>query len=130
MCGAAGAPPITRNTAPGLAAASLKGQCPRCGTPSLFSGPVALADTCRHCGLDLSGFNVGDGPAAFLILIIGTIVAVGAIWMELAIEPAWYAHLVWVPILLGLTLYGLRLGKAALLYQEYQHEAREGRLKE
>ena len=26
---------------------------------------------CRACGLDFAAFNVGDGPAAFLILIVG-----------------------------------------------------------
>jgi hypothetical protein len=37
-------------------------------------------------------------------------------------------HLVWLPVGAGLTIYGLRLGKAALLYQEHKHRAREGRL--
>ena len=71
---------------------------------------------------------MGDGPAAFLILIVGTIVGVGAIWLELAVEPPWFVHLVWLPVLIGLTIGGLRIGKAALLYQEVRHDAREGRL--
>ena len=29
---------------------------------------------------------------------------------------------------LGLTMLGLRLGKAALVFQEYKHEAHEGRI--
>ena len=37
-------------------------------------------------------------------------------------------HLLWLPIVAALTIYGLRLGKAALLYQEHKHRAREGRL--
>ena len=41
-------------------------------------------------------------------------------------EPHWAVHLVWVPILVALTLLGLRIGKAALLYQEVVHDAREG----
>jgi hypothetical protein len=28
----------------------------------------------------------------------------------------------------ALTIYGLRLGKAALIYQEHKHRAREGQL--
>ncbi|MEN3972736.1 DUF983 domain-containing protein [Sphingomicrobium sp. XHP0235] len=126
MSGAAGAPPITRHQSPGLAAASLGGLCPRCGAKTLFDGPVKLSDTCASCDLDIARYNVGDGPAAFLILIIGTIVGVGAIWLELAAEPHWTVHLVWVPILVALTLLGLRIGKAALLYQEVVHDAREG----
>ena len=83
--------------------------------------------TCAACGLDFAQFNVGDGPAAFLILIVGAIVAVGAIWVELAFEPPFLVHIVWLPILVGLTLLGLRWGKAALLVQEYRTDAREGR---
>ena len=113
---------------PSLAAASFSGLCPRCGANSLFNGPIKLASRCSGCGLDFDQFNVGDGPAAFLILIVGGLVASGAIWMELAFAPPWFAHLVWLPILIGLTLLGLRWGKAALLVQEYRTGAREGRI--
>ncbi|MEA1072198.1 DUF983 domain-containing protein [Sphingomonas sp. LY160] len=115
---------------PSLAAATLRGLCPRCGARTLFDGFVRLTPKCRNCGLDVSAYNVGDGPAAFLILIVGTIVAVSAIVVDQAAGPPWWVHLVWIPIGLGLTLGGLRLGKAALLYQEVSHQAREGRLVE
>jgi uncharacterized protein (DUF983 family) len=115
---------------PTLVAASISGRCPRCAAKSLFECPVALAARCRSCALDFSAFNVGDGPAAFLILIIGALVAGGAIWMELVLTPPFWAHLVWLPLLVGLTLLGLRVGKAALLIQEYRTGAREGRLQQ
>lgn len=72
---------------------------------------------------------MGDGPAAFLILILGTLVSAGAIALELAASPPTWVHVVWVPILGILALAGLRIGKAALAYQEYVHDAREGRLR-
>ncbi len=105
--------------APSLAAVSLRGLCPRCGDKSLFDGVVGFAPRCRACELDFAAFNVGDGPAAFLILIVGAIVAVAAIMIDLAITPVWWVHLVWLPVGVGLTLAGLRIGKAALLYQEW-----------
>ena len=74
--------------------------------------------------------TVGDGPAAFLILIVGTIVAVAAILVQLAWFPPWWVHLVWLPIIVGLTVLGLRLGKAALVFQEFKHQAHEGRIVE
>ena len=98
--------------APSLAAAMFQGLCPRCGARTLFSGPARFAPACRDCGLDFASFNVGDGPAAFLILIVGAIVASGAILLDQIASP----------------LYGLRIGKAALIYQEYRHRAREGRI--
>ena len=108
--------------------AALKGNCPRCGAHSLFKGWVSFAPACRSCGLDFDGFNVGDGPAAFLIFIVGTITVVCALVVDGAFSPPWWVHLVWVPIATALTIGGLRFTKAWLLAQEYRHRAREGRI--
>jgi uncharacterized protein (DUF983 family) len=111
-------------------ASALRGNCPRCGAHTLFDGWVGFAHKCRGCGLDYDGSNVGDGPAAFLILIVGAIVVGGAIALELAAEPPMWVHLIWIPVAALLTIGGLRLGKAALLAQEYRHRAQEGRIVE
>ncbi len=108
--------------------AALTGACPRCGARTLFTGWVKFADRCRGCGLDFSSFNVGDGPAAFLIFIVGTIIVVAALVIDGAFSPPWWVHLVWIPITAALTIGGLRVSKAWLLAQEYRHRAREGRI--
>jgi uncharacterized protein (DUF983 family) len=110
--------------------AAIAGNCPRCGAHTLFAGWLSFADRCRACGLDLSGFNVGDGPAAFLIFIVGTITVVAALVVDGAFSPPWWVHLVWIPVAAALTIGGLRLSKAWLLAQEYKHRAREGRIAE
>jgi len=107
---------------------ALSGLCPRCKSKTLFAGWVRFADRCRACQLDFSSFNVGDGPAAFLILIIGTILVGSALVVDGAFSPPWWVHLVWIPIGLALTLLGLRLAKALLITQEYLQRAREGRI--
>ena len=109
-------------------AAALKGSCPRCGQGRLFKGWVTFAPQCRSCGLDFDSFNVGDGPAAFLILIVGAILTVLAVVVDLSSSPPWWVHLVWIPVGLVLTLGGLRAAKSALVAQEYVHRAREGRI--
>ena len=109
-------------------ARALKGSCPGCGQAPLFEGLVRFEPRCRACALDLDSFNVGDGPAAFLILIVGAILTVLAVAVDLSASPPWWVHLVWIPVGLGLTLGGLRLAKAALLAQEYVHRAHEGRI--
>ena len=114
--------------APSLAAAAFHGLCPNCGARTLFAGLARFASKCRACGLDFERYNVGDGPAAFLILIVGAIVAVGAILFDQIAGPPWWAHSVWLPIGAALTIFGLRIGKAALLYQEHRHRAGEGQL--
>ena len=89
---------------------------------------MSFAPQCRACGLDFASFNVGDGPAAFLILIVGAVLTVLAIVVDLSYSPPWWVHLVWLPIGLVLTLGGLRVAKAWLVAQEYRHRAREGRI--
>lgn len=133
MCGAAGA---RRSTADAVAqvgepaplAAALRGACPRCGERTLFAGLLHFASRCAKCSLDFEAFNVGDGPAAFLILIVGALLTIGAITLELAAEPPFAVHLLWIPVGAGLTIGGLRFGKALLLALEYRHRAREGRI--
>ena len=110
--------------------AAIAGKCPKCGSKTLFAGWVRFADRCRACGLDFSSFNVGDGPAAFLILIVGAVVVAAALVLDAAAEPPWWVHLVWLPVAAALTVGGLRIAKALLLFQEYKHRAREGRIVE
>jgi len=107
---------------------AMRGNCPCCGAHGLFQSWVGFAPRCRACGLDFHSFNVGDGPAAFLIFIVGTITVVGALLLDAAISPPWWVHLVWIPVATALTLGGLRFSKAGLLALEYSHRAREGGL--
>jgi uncharacterized protein (DUF983 family) len=104
----------------GLGQAALFGLCPKCGAETLFGGWTAFAPRCRACGLDFQKFNVGDGPAAFLILIIGALVTGLAIWLQLSLDPPWWLHVIlWIPLTVGGVIWGLRVAKAALLYSEY-----------
>ena len=114
--------------APSLAAAAFEGLCPNCGARTLFAGLARFASRCKTCSLDFEAYNVGDGPAAFLILIVGAIVAVAAILLDQMAGPPWWVHIIWLPVGAALTIYGLRIGKAALIFQEHKHRAREGRL--
>lgn len=116
-------------TEPSIADAALRGLCPRCGSQTLYAGLLRFAPSCRACGLDFNSFNVGDGPAAFLTLIIGTLITILAIALELSAEPPLWVHaLIWLPLTLALTIGSLRLAKAALLALEYRNQAREGRI--
>ena len=114
--------------APSSLQAALKGDCPRCGAHTLFTGWVRFGSRCRSCGLNFDSFNVGDGPAAFLIFIVGTITVVAALIVDAALSPPWWVHLVWIPFATALTIGGLRVSKGWLLAQEYKHNARDGRI--
>ena len=57
-------------------AAGLAGRCPNCGEGPLFDGFLKSRPRCEACGFDLAAADSGDGPAVFVILIAGVIVAV------------------------------------------------------
>ena len=110
-------------------AGALAGTCPRCGARTLFGSLIGFAPRCAKCGLDFTQFDVGDAAAPFLIFLVGTVVVVGAIWLELSRSPPWWVHaLIWVPLTVVLTLALLRFAKALLLTLEYKNEAKLGRL--
>lgn len=116
---------------PDIVSAALFGMCPRCGARTLFDGIAKFAPRCGACRLDFAQFNVGDGPAAFLTLIVGAVVAGLAIWLQLAAEPPFWVHaLLWIPLSTVLVIGGLRLAKAWLIGAEYRRRAGEGRIKE
>jgi uncharacterized protein (DUF983 family) len=114
---------------PTIVEVGLKGVCPRCGAKGLFEGPIRFAPRCGTCELDYQAFNVGDGPAAFLTLVIGALVSAAAILLELTLSPPWWLHvLLWVPITIALVVGALRVAKGMLIASEYRNRAREGRV--
>ncbi|MBO6719011.1 MAG: DUF983 domain-containing protein [Rhizobiaceae bacterium] len=109
--------------------AGLGGRCPRCGEGRLFSGFLAVGKACGVCGLDYGFADAGDGPAVFVILIIGFIVVGLALWMEISLNPPLVVHfLIWIPLAIVLCLTALRLMKGVLLTLQYRNKAAEGRL--
>jgi len=94
----------------------------------LFRGYLKIAPRCEACGLDYAGFDAGDGPAVFVILIVGCLVAGGALILEAAVSPPYWVHaVIWLPAVVILSIVFLRLAKSTLLVLQYKHQAREGR---
>lgn len=114
---------------PRIAEAALFGLCPDCGSKTLFGNMIKFADRCRVCGLDFTRYNVGDGGAAFLILIItALVIGLAMICQVMFGPPFWVQALIWIPVTTGLTIWGTRVAKAALLVSEHRRDAREGRI--
>lgn len=122
-------PPVPAPADTPLILAAARGLCPECGAPTLFATVTRFSDRCRACALDFTQFNVGDGPAAFLILIIGALVTAFAVVTEVKVHPPFWVHiLIWLPLTVILAVGALRVAKAALLILEYRNKAREGAL--
>jgi uncharacterized protein (DUF983 family) len=103
-------------------AAALACRCPRCGKGKVLQGLLAVAPRCAACGLDLHAEDVGDGPAALVILILGALIVFAAALLEVKVAPPLWVHLVlWPPLaLLGTLLLQRRL-KAWLIAMQYRH---------
>jgi uncharacterized protein (DUF983 family) len=99
-------------------------RCPRCGRGRLFDGFLTVAERCTDCGLDLHQANSGDGPAVFLIFILGAVVVPLALWVETAFAPPLWLHaVVWSLVVLGGALGLLRSFKATLIALQFRYKA-------
>ena len=105
-----------------LIRAALFCRCPRCGRGRAFSGFLTTTETCEHCALALAKMDSGDGPAVFLIFILGFAVVPLAIWGSNVVDlPYWLQSVFWGAVILGLTVGMLRPAKALVLALNYRH---------
>ena len=110
-------------------ATGMRGRCPRCGEGRLFKGLLDVQPRCSACGLDFAFIDSGDGPAVFVIMIVGFIVVDLALVVEFTFHPPYWLHaLLWVPLIFGLSIGLLRPLKGLMIAQQYKHRAEQGRL--
>jgi uncharacterized protein (DUF983 family) len=115
-------------SAPPPVIVGLKGLCPRCGKGHLFSGFLAVRPKCEVCGLDFTFADSGDGPAFFVMSIVGIVVIALALWVEFAFSPPIWLHLVmWSALSIVMSLALVRPLKGVLVALQYHHKAEEGR---
>lgn len=101
-------------------------RCPACGEGALFDGFLKVARRCEACGLDLSAADSGDGPAVFIVLVVGVLVCFSALFTEIAFHPPIWVHLViWLPLAAILVLALLRPFKGVMLAMQFHHKASE-----
>ncbi len=107
----------------------MRGRCPRCGQGRLFKGFLSLEDHCQNCGLDYAFSDSGDGPAVFIIMIVGFIVVGLALFVEFTLSPPFWVHiLLWVPLVVGLSVGLLRPLKGLMIAQQYRQRAAPGQI--
>ncbi|HZT88465.1 MAG TPA: DUF983 domain-containing protein [Stellaceae bacterium] len=105
-----------------LVRAGLLCRCPRCGEGRIFEGLLVVRATCAVCGLDLSAQDAGDGPAVFVIFLLGLVVVGLAAALEVTAAPPLWVHLVlWTPLIVGGAIGLLRPFKATLIALQYRH---------
>lgn len=117
-------PEPAAHPAAGVLMVSLKCRCPRCGEGPLLKGYLTIRESCPACGLDYSFADPADGPAFFVMSIVGVVAMAGMMALELGLHPPFWVHLVvTVPLVLVLCLGSLRPFKAWLVAEQYARSA-------
>jgi len=106
----------------------LLGRCPRCSKGHMIKGLLAVEPKCEVCGLDFSFADAGDGPAIFVMTIVG-FVAIAVLWyVEVTYQPAYWVHAaILAPLSAILCLALLRPTKGLLIALQYFNKAEESR---
>lgn len=102
-------------------------RCPACGKGKLFSGYLTVAQKCAACGLDLAAQDSGDGPAVFLVFIVGFVVTPLAVIAGLKTDwPLWLHLLLWGGLAMAMILVLLRPSKGLTIALQYRYRRQDG----
>lgn len=109
--------------------AGLAGKCPRCGQGELFVRYLKIASSCGACQLDFEKAESGDGPAVFVIFIVGFLaVALAIVARYVWYAPIWAAFLISAVGAVVMIFALLQPLKGVMIALQYRHNAEEGRL--
>ena len=106
--------------------AGLTFKCPNCGKGKLYSRYLKITDNCDVCGVKLGELDTGDGPAVFVMLVVGFAVVGLALVVEVKYSPPLWMHMaLWTPLILGGSLSMLPLLKSMMFAAQYRTRAGE-----
>lgn len=99
-------------------------KCPKCGQGRLFPArfDLTLNKECDACGLDLAKNDSADGPAVFLIFILGfLLVPMALIFDHIFAPPLWVHGVLWGIVAIVLTLGTLKPLKSYIITLQYKY---------
>lgn len=106
-------------------------KCPACGEGALFKPgfmSLTLKNKCETCGLDLAKNDSADGPAVFLIFVLGFLLVPLALLFEFTFHPPLWLHvIIWGIAALGITLGTLKPLKSYIIALQYKHRPEDWR---
>jgi uncharacterized protein (DUF983 family) len=102
----------------------LKCRCPRCEEGALYISRYSLnlRDKCPVCALDYTKNDAADGPAVFLIFLLGFLIIPLALVLEMLVSPPLFVHiLLWGVLIFGLTIGMMKPLKSYIIALQYKH---------
>jgi uncharacterized protein (DUF983 family) len=103
---------------------ALSCRCPKCHQGRLYHSTfdLRLSDHCHNCGLDLAKNDSADGPAVFLIFILGFALVPIALVIDHLFSPTLWVHaILWTAVTLGLTIGFLKPLKSYVIALQYKY---------
>lgn len=111
--------------------AGLSGRCPECGEGQLFSRWLTFELRYIECGADFASVeDAGDGPAVFVIFIVGILIVPIPVLLSLALGwPSWLLLMIFIPLITGVSIWLLCVLRGVMFAQGWSKHAREQRFK-
>ena len=103
---------------------ALKRGCPRCKEGALFPNRWTLTtqERCPACHLPLAKNDSGDGPAVFMVFILGFLLVPLSIGLEIWLSPSLWVHAtLWGGVGLGLCAFTMQPIKTYVIHLQYRH---------
>ncbi len=92
---------------------------------------LGFNDFCAVCGADFRDEDTGDGPAIFVIFIVGIFIVPMALGFHMILDPPFFVtFLIWGSVIIGASLGLLRLLRGLMFNVAWQRHAREVRLQD
>lgn len=101
-------------------------RCPKCDKGDLFQDrfSLELKPRCNHCGLDYTKNDTADGPAVFLIFVLGTLLVPLALALDAFFTvPLWVHAVLWTIVSLVLTVGTLKPVKSCVFALQLKYRA-------
>lgn len=109
-------------------AAGLRCRCPECGEGPVFETYLGFASVCSVCEASFEKADAGDGPAFFVMFLVGILVTPPVLIVQILFDPPAWVHLVvWAPVIIGLSLLLLRPFKSLLFALQWKNNAEEAK---
>ena len=106
--------------------AGLRCRCPQCGEGAVFQTYLGFASECAVCGANFDKADSGDGPAFFVMFLVGIVITPPVLLVQIMFDPpAWVHLLIWAPIIVLLSVWLLRPFKSLLFALQWKNHAEE-----
>jgi uncharacterized protein (DUF983 family) len=105
-------------------ATGIRCRCPRCGKGPLLRGYLTIRDRCPVCDLDYGFADPADGPAFFVMSVVGVLGMAAFMAFEFMVHPPTWVHFAFTfPLLAAACLLILRPFKGWMVAEQYVHKA-------